>query len=49
MYFYSAYPTAPYQQLGCNTYPAFPLPPYRQYPPVDPTLFNQSAIAMQLT
>jgi hypothetical protein len=47
MYFYSAYPPVLYQQPGYNTYPAFPLPPYRQYPPVDPTLFSQSAIAMQ--
>jgi hypothetical protein len=47
MYFYSAYPPVPYQQPFYNAYPAFPLPPYRQYPPVDPTLFSQSAIAMQ--
>jgi hypothetical protein len=47
MYFYNAYPPVLYPQPGYSTYPVFPLPPYRQYPPVDPTLFNQSAIAMQ--
>jgi hypothetical protein len=47
MYFYSAYPPELYQQPSYNTYPVFPLLPYRQYPPVDPTLFSQSAIAME--
>ncbi|WP_235356929.1 hypothetical protein [Bacillus alveayuensis] len=47
MYFYNAYAAMPYQQPGYNAYPVFSLPSYRQYPPVDPTLFSQSAIAMQ--
>ncbi|MBA2871511.1 hypothetical protein HNQ85_001781 [Anoxybacillus calidus] len=47
MYFYSAYPPMPYQQPFYNAYPAFSLTSYRQYPPIDTTLFNQSIIAMQ--
>jgi hypothetical protein len=47
MYFYNAYAAMPYQQPGYNAYPVFSLPSYRQSPPVDPTLFSQSAIAMQ--
>jgi len=44
MYYQFIYPSVPYPQ-----YPHYPIPGtyYRQYPPVDPTLFNQSAITMQ--
>jgi len=44
MYYQFIYPSVSYPQ-----YPYYPIPDtyYRQYPPVDPTLFNQSAITMQ--
>jgi len=44
MHYQFTYPPVPYPQ-----YPYYPIPGtyYRQYPPIDPTLFNQSAITMQ--
>jgi hypothetical protein len=47
MYYYHTYPTVPYQQPVYTAYPVFSSPYYRQYPPVDPALFSQSATAMQ--
>ena len=44
MYYGSTYHPIAYHH---DPYPAFPPTYYRQYPPIDPTLFNKSAVTMQ--